>query len=124
MARTVMVIDDSATIRAQVGRALHGAGFDVLQAVDGIDGLEKLGTRTDVVLIICDVNMPRMDGLDFVDALARRPAGMPAVIMLTTGGRPELVRRAMASGAKAWIIKPFKPEAIVAAARQLVAAAA
>ncbi|CAN5921674.1 response regulator [soil metagenome] len=124
MTFVVMVVDDSATVRSQAGRALAAAGFEVIQAVDGVDGLEKLGARTDILLILSDVNMPRMDGLEFVEAIARRAEPMPNVIMLTTEGRPELIKRAKASGAKAWIIKPFKPEALVAAARALVPATA
>ena len=120
MARSVLVVDDSATIRTQVARVLTSAGFDVVQATDGIDGLEKLGARQDFVLVLCDVNMPRMDGLEFVEALARRAEGMPPVVMLTTEGRPDLIRRAKASGAKSWMIKPFKPEALVAAARSFI----
>ena len=124
MAHLVMVIDDSATIRNQTTRVLSAAGFEVIQAVDGLDGLEKLGEREDFVLILCDVNMPRMDGLEFVEALSRRRAAMPFVIMLTTEGRPDLIRRAKAAGAKSWMIKPCKPEVLVAAAKSLTPLAA
>lgn len=124
MAFVAMVVDDSATIRSQASRVLAAAGFEVIQATDGVDGLEKLGSRTDVVFVLCDVNMPRMDGLEFVEILSKRPEGMPAVIMLTTEGRPELIRRAKASGARSWMIKPFKPEVLAAAAKSFIPAAA
>jgi two-component system, chemotaxis family, chemotaxis protein CheY len=124
MAMTVMVVDDSATVRIHAGRALAQAGFTVIEAVDGIDALEKLAATTSIALIVCDVNMPRMSGVEFIEELAKRPAKMPPVIMLTTEGHPQLVQRAKASGAKGWMIKPFKPELLVAAARKLVAIAA
>lgn len=124
MAQTVMIVDDSATVRTQAGRALAEAGFEVVEAVDGLDALEKMGARKDVVLIVCDVNMPRMNGVEFVEALAKLPGVMPPVIMLTTGGHPQLIQRAKASGAKGWMIKPFKPALLVAAAAKLVAVAA
>jgi two-component system chemotaxis response regulator CheY len=124
MVRTVMVVDDSATVRLQAGRALKEAGFEVIEAVDGLDALEKIQARNDVVLIVCDVNMPRMNGVEFVEALSKLPAVMPPVIMLTTEGHPHLIQRAKASGAKGWMIKPFKPALLVAAAAKLVAAAA
>jgi two-component system, chemotaxis family, chemotaxis protein CheY len=122
MALTVMVLDDSATVRNQAGSALAAAGFEVIEAVDGLDGLAKVGAREDIVLIVCDVNMPKMSGVEFVEALAKRPGKMPPVIMLTTEGHPQLIQRAKASGAKGWMIKPFKPELLVAAAKKLAVA--
>ena len=124
MASIVMVVDDSATVRLQAGRALTQAGFEVVEAVDGIDALEKLEARRDIGLIVCDVNMPRMNGVEFVEALAKRPGWKPPVIMLTTEGHPQLIQRAKASGAKGWMIKPFKPEILVAAAKKLAVVAA
>ena len=119
MAACVLLIDDSPTVRLQAARALTAAGFGVLEATDGIDGLEKLATTDDVKLILCDVNMPRMNGIDFVQALAHTGALPPPVIMLTTEGHPDLVRTAKACGARGWMVKPFKPELLVAAARKI-----
>lgn len=124
MASTVLVVDDSATVRVQAGRALMQAGFEVVEAVDGIDALEKLEANKGIVLVVCDVNMPRMSGVELVEALAKRAAKMPPVIMLTTEGHPQLIQRAKSSGAKGWMIKPFKPELLVAAAKKVIAAAA
>jgi len=115
MASKVMVIDDSIMVRKQVGMALTTAGFIVIEACDGADALDKLSTHPDVALVVCDVNMPRMNGLEFFE---RVPAGMP-VMMLTTEGQPELIQRAKALGAKGWLVKPFKPDLLVAAARKL-----
>jgi two-component system, chemotaxis family, chemotaxis protein CheY len=123
MARTVLLVDDSSTVRIQAGRALTGAGFHVLEAVDGIDGLEKLDANADIALIICDFNMPRMSGIEFVEMVSKRGGAMPAIVMLTTEGNPQLIKRALASGARAWMTKPFKPDLLVAAALKIVSAA-
>ena len=121
--RTILVVDDSATVRLQVGRALIQAGFKVIEAVDGVDGLEKLSQNADVSMIVCDFNMPRMSGVEFVETLSSRTGPMLPIVMLTTEGNPELIKRALASGAKAWMTKPFKAEMIVATAQKLAGAA-
>ncbi len=115
----VMVVDDSVLVRQQVSRALNASGFTTLLAVDGVDALEKLDT-TSVVLIISDVNMPRMGGLELLAALRERNAGVP-VIMLTTEGQESLVAQAKKAGAVAWILKPFKPELLVQAVQKITA---
>lgn len=114
----VMVIDDSMMVRAMVGRTLEASGFTVVEAEDGNDGLSKLEVFGDLRLIVCDVNMPRMNGLEFLEALKRQGSKVP-VVMLTTDGQPELIQRAKALGAKGWIVKPFKPEMLAAVARKL-----
>ena len=119
MVNKIMVIDDSMMVRKQVGMALGAAGFTVVEASDGADALEKLEKHADVALVVCDVNMPRMNGLEFLENVR---AGLP-VMMLTTEGQPELIQRAKALGAKGWLVKPFKPDLLVAAARKLTAAA-
>jgi two-component system, chemotaxis family, chemotaxis protein CheY len=116
---TVMLIDDSEVVRMQAGRALLDAGFSVIEAVDGLDAMRKLeAAPSDVALIVCDVNMPRMDGLEFVAWLATQTA-RPPILMLTTEGHPQLIQRAKDNGAKGWMVKPLKPELLVAAARRL-----
>jgi len=120
MSKKVLVVDDSATVRQQVGSALTQAGFTVIEAVDGVDGAARIEATADLALVICDVNMPRMNGLEMLEAVRSRPsaASMP-IIMLTTEGDPSLVARAKQAGAKGWIVKPFKPELLVAAAKKL-----
>ena len=115
---TILVIDDSLMVRKQVGAALKGLGYSVVEAVDGLDALEKLESSPDTRLIVCDVNMPRMNGLEFLERLSTRGSGVP-VVMLTTEGQPELIQRAKSLGAKGWIVKPFKPEFLAATARKL-----
>ena len=119
MPLNVMLVDDSATVRLQARRALAGAGFRVIEACDGLEALEKLGTSSDIVLVVCDVNMPRMNGIEFIEALSRQGGPKPAVIMLTTERHPELIQRAKAHGAKDWIAKPFNAELLVAAVKKV-----
>jgi len=114
---TVLLIDDSASVRLEARRALEPTGFTILEACDGLEGLERL-EKSDVALIVCDVNMPRMGGLEFLEALVLKDK-KPPVLMLTTEAHPQMLQRAKASGAKGWIVKPFKPELLVAAAKKI-----
>jgi two-component system chemotaxis response regulator CheY len=120
----VMVVDDSLMVRQQVGTALSRAGFQVLEAHDGADALAQLEESADTSLVVLDINMPNMNGIEFLEKLRERAAlsSLP-VVMLTTEGQPRLMQRAKALGAKGWIIKPFKPELLVAAVQKLTAAA-
>jgi two-component system chemotaxis response regulator CheY len=122
--KKALVIDDSQTVRQQVGAALTQAGFDVVEASDGVEALEVLGRTPDASLVICDVNMPRMNGLDFLAQMKQKTEfqAIP-VLMLTTEGQPQLVERARKTGAKGWLVKPFKADLLVAAARKLTASA-
>ncbi|MFN3198984.1 MAG: response regulator [Bradymonadia bacterium] len=121
--KRILIVDDSATVRQQVSLALRQVGFQVLEAVDGQEGAETIERQTDISMVICDVNMPRMNGLEMLERVkggGQRPQ-LP-VIMLTTEGQPALIKRAKAAGAKGWIVKPFKADQLVAAARKLTAA--
>jgi two-component system chemotaxis response regulator CheY len=116
--KKILVIDDSPTVRQQVGLALAQAGFQVIEAVDGYDAISKVDAT--VAMLICDVNMPRMNGLEMLEKLRTdaRWQKLP-VVMLTTEGQPGLIERAKKAGAKGWIIKPFKAELLVAAVQRL-----
>jgi two-component system chemotaxis response regulator CheY len=119
MAKTIMIVDDSASMRRVVGIALKGAGYDVLEGVDGKDALSKL-TGQKVHLIISDVNMPVMDGIAFLKAVKQMPAyKFTPVIMLTTESAEEKKREGQASGARAWVVKPFQPEQLINAVQRL-----
>jgi two-component system, chemotaxis family, chemotaxis protein CheY len=120
--KKILVIDDSETIRQQVKQALAATGYEIVEAIDGVDGLEKLRERNDLDMALCDVNMPRMNGLDMIAEVQRTGPKIP-ILMLTTEGQPSLIKRAREAGAKGWIVKPFKPELLVAAVTKLIASA-
>ncbi len=119
MSKTIMVIDDSASFRTVVKLALQKAGYAVLEAADGRDALTKLeGTK--VNLIVCDVNMPNMDGLTFLKHVkAGATNKFTPVIMLTTESQEAKKAEGRAAGAKAWITKPFQPSQLVDAVNKL-----
>ena len=120
MAKTIMVVDDSASLRQVVSIALTGAGYEVVQACDGKDALAKLDGRK-LHLIISDVNMPNMDGLSFVKAAKQLPAyKFTPVIMLTTEAGDAMKQQGQATGAKAWVVKPFQPAQMLAAVAKLI----
>lgn len=120
MSKTILIVDDSPSIRQVVGIALKGAGYGVIEACDGKDALSKLdGTK--IHLVISDVNMPNMDGITFVKELKNNPRyKFTPVIMLTTESQDEKKRQGQAAGAKAWVVKPFKPDQMLAAVSKLV----
>ncbi len=120
MAKTIMVVDDSASLRQVVSIALRGAGYDVLEGSDGKDALGKL-TGQKIHLIISDVNMPNMDGITFVKEVKKHPTyKFVPIIMLTTESQEGKKQEGQAAGAKAWVVKPFKPEQMLTAVSKLV----
>lgn len=122
MAKTILIVDDSASLRQVVAIALKGAGYDVLEAGDGKEGLAKLdGTK--INLIVSDVNMPNMDGLEMVQEIKKMAAyKFTPIIMLTTEAGADMKEKGKAAGVKAWVVKPFKPDQMLDAVSKLVAA--
>ncbi|MBS1208921.1 MAG: chemotaxis protein CheY [Proteobacteria bacterium] len=122
MAKTILIVDDSMSLRTTLGIALKSAGYDVVEAVDGRDGVSKLDGRK-YNLIISDVNMPNMDGISFVKA-AKAMSGyrFTPVLMLTTEGDATKMAEGKAAGVRAWVIKPFQPPALLDAVSKLVTA--
>ena len=120
MAKNILVIDDSASLREVVAIVLRGAGYSVIEAVDGVDALSKLHLSK-INLAICDVNMPLMDGITFVKEAKKLPnyRFMP-IIMLTTESRESRKQEGQMAGAKAWVVKPFRPEQILQAVSKLM----
>ena len=121
MAKTVLIVDDSASLRMAVTIALKNAGYDVIEGKDGADGLSKLNGQK-VHLIISDLNMPNMDGFTFVQKIKELPDyKFTPIIMLTTEASPEKKDQGKAAGVRAWMVKPFKPEDMIEAISKVVA---
>ena len=119
MGKKILIVDDSRTIRQQVSFTLSKGGYEVLEAEDGAEGYEKIAGDAEIAMVISDVNMPNMDGLQMVEKVKESGISTP-IIMLTTEGATDLIERAKAAGAKGWLVKPFKPEQLVAAVGKLV----
>jgi two-component system, chemotaxis family, chemotaxis protein CheY len=121
--KKVLVVDDSPTIRQQVGRALAEAGYEVIEAADGVDGIDKIETDRGIGIVILDINMPRMNGLEMLEKVKQHDHNehLP-VIMLTSEGQKSMIERAKKAGAKGWIVKPFKSDLLVGAVRKLISA--
>lgn len=115
----ILVVDDSITILELVAEVLEPQGFQTLQALDGHDALPKLLHNPDILAVMCDVNMPRMNGIELLARAREKGVNVP-FIMLTTETQPELIERARALGVKAWMSKPFKPQTLVATVRAIV----
>ena len=120
MAKTILIVDDSPSLRQVVAIALKGAGFDIIEASDGKVALSKLDGKK-IHLVISDVNMPNMDGITFVQEMKKLPAyKFTPVIMLTTESQEAKKREGQAAGAKAWVVKPFQPAQMLAAVSKLI----
>jgi two-component system, chemotaxis family, chemotaxis protein CheY len=117
--KTILTVDDSRTMRDMLRLALAAAGYRVVQAVDGIDGLERLDTEGADV-IITDINMPNLDGLGFIERVrgSLRHRATP-ILVLTTESEPDMKDRARKAGATGWIVKPFNPGKLVDAIRRV-----
>ncbi len=115
---TILIVDDSPMVRQQVGRILTSGGFIVVEAKDGVEALEKLAVSPRPAAVFCDLNMPRMNGVEFLEHKSRDGFGVP-VVMLSTESHPKLLERAMTLGASGWLTKPFKPQHLLLTAQKL-----
>ena len=123
MSKTILTVDDSRTMRDMLAMALNDAGFNVVQAVDGEDGLSVLDAHSaDVDVIITDINMPRLDGFGFIEGVRRdaRHRATP-ILVLTTESDAAKKTRAREAGATGWIVKPFNAEKLVDVLRRVAA---
>ncbi len=119
MAKTVMVIDDSASLRVMVRMTLQDAGYNVIEADDGLTALKQLDGRK-IHMAVCDVNMPGMDGITFVTQARQIPAyRFLPIVMLTTENQQSKKEQGKAAGARAWIVKPFSPPQLLDAVGKL-----
>jgi two-component system chemotaxis response regulator CheY len=120
MSKTILIVDDSSSLRAVVCMALKGAGYATIEACDGKDALTKL-TGQKINLIISDVNMPNMDGITFVKEVKKLANyKFTPIIMLTTESQEGKKKEGQAAGAKAWVVKPFQPGQMLEAVAKLV----
>ena len=123
MSKTVLTIDDSRTMREMLNHALVEAGYRVLQAVDGVEGLEVLQANgADIDVVITDINMPRLDGFGVIEGVRANPAHRATpILVLTTESDAAKKERARSAGATGWIVKPFNPVKLVDAVRRVAA---
>ncbi len=120
MAKTVLIVDDSMSMRQVVRMALGSAGYDVIEAEDGRAALQKLDGKK-IHLIISDVNMPNMDGISVVKEVKASPNyRFTPIIMLTTESQEGKKQQGKSAGAKAWVVKPFRPEQLLTAVSKLI----
>ncbi|MBE9609646.1 response regulator [Chitinilyticum piscinae] len=120
MSKTILIVDDSSSLRTVVGLALKGAGYEVIEGCDGKDALAKLDGRK-IHLVISDVNMPNMDGISFVKQMKTLPAyKFTPVIMLTTESGADKMNAGKEAGVKAWVVKPFQPQQMLQAVQKLI----
>lgn len=118
--KKILVVDDSDAIRLEVGRTLAPAGFSMLEARDGAEGLANAAKNPDLALVILDVNMPVMNGLEMLERLRQDPAVADVpVLLMTTEAEDRLIERARKAGAKGWLIKPVKPDLLLMAVNKL-----
>ena len=115
----VLVVDDSSTVRNEVSGFLSSNGIDVDTAVDGVDGLNKINRDNDIKLVLCDVNMPNMDGLTMVEKVKAAGKSL-SIIMLTTESSPSMKQRGKDAGEKGWIVKPFNGNAALGGIKKLI----
>ncbi len=122
MAKKILIVDDSSSVRTVARLALREKGYDVVEAGNGQEALTVLeGDRCH--LVISDVNMPVMDGISLLKQIKAHPNyKFTPVIMLTTESGEDKKQEGRAAGAKAWIIKPFQPQVLVDAVSKLIMA--
>jgi two-component system chemotaxis response regulator CheY len=119
MAKTILTVDDSASVRQMVKFTLSDAGYSVIEAVDGNDALAKL--TGPVNLVITDLNMPNLDGIGLIRSLRANPAckGIP-ILMLTTESQESRKQEGKAAGATGWIVKPFSTQQLLAVVKKVL----
>jgi two-component system, chemotaxis family, chemotaxis protein CheY len=122
MAKRIMTVDDSATVRQMLTFTLEDAGYQVLEAVDGVEALAKLTAGEKVDMLITDLNMPNMDGIELIRAVRKDPTyRFIPIIMLTTETQESKRQEGKSAGASGWIVKPFKPQQVLAVVRMVLA---
>jgi len=120
MAKTILAVDDSGSLRQMVAFSLKAAGYQVIEAVDGQDGLDKAKKQT-VDLVLTDQNMPRMDGLSLIKALRGMTSYQRVpILMLTTESGDDMKAQGKAAGANGWLVKPFDPQRLTEVVKKVI----
>ena len=115
-----MIVDDAISMRGLMSLTLKNAGYNVIEASDGVDALEKIG-GSKINLIIADLNMPRMNGIELIKEVKKKPGfRFVPVVMLTTESKEEKKQEGRKAGAKAWMVKPFKPDMLLKVVKKIV----
>ena len=120
MAKTIMTVDDSTSVRQMVGFTLKEAGYEVIEACDGKDALTKID-GVNINMVVTDLNMPNMDGIELIRNLRANPKlKFVPIIMLTTESQNEKKMEGKTAGATGWIVKPFKPEQLISVVKKVI----
>ena len=121
MSKEILIVDDSTSMRQMVAFTLRGAGYAVLEAADGREALDRFSASPEVGLVVTDRNMPNLDGIGLIKALRAQPRGrfLP-ILMLTTESQDARKQEGKAAGATGWIVKPFRPEQLVAVVQKVL----
>ena len=124
MEKLILFVDDSPTMRSSVCFCLRNAGYRVMEAVDGRDGLKKLESFSEKgdapALIITDINMPRMDGITFIHRVKETEFRFVPILVLSTEAEEAMIEKGRAAGASGWLLKPFQPEQLLWAVKKVV----
>ena len=119
MKKTIMTVDDSASVRQMVAFTLRNAGYEVIEACDGADALTKL--KGNVHMIVTDLNMPKMDGIELIRNVRKQAAyKFIPIVMLTTESQASKKQEGKSAGATGWIVKPFKPEQLLGVVKKVL----
>lgn len=122
MIRKIMTVDDSATVRQMMRFTLEDAGFEVSEAVDGVDAMKKFAAGEQIDMLITDLNMPNMNGIELIRAVRNDASNrFVPIIMLTTEAGECKRQEGKSAGASGWIVKPFKPNQVLAVVRMVLA---
>jgi two-component system, chemotaxis family, chemotaxis protein CheY len=122
MTRRIMTVDDSSTVRQMMRFTLEEAGYEVLEAVDGTDAVRKFAAGEKVDMLITDLNMPHMDGIELIRSVRKDSTNrFIPIIMLTTETQDSKRQEGKSAGASGWITKPFKPQQVLAVVRMVLA---
>ncbi|MBF0240545.1 MAG: response regulator [SAR324 cluster bacterium] len=120
MGKVIMTVDDSPSIRQMVTFTLKNAGYEVVEAVDGADAINKVKQHS-VNMVITDLNMPNVDGIELIKQLRANPAHkFTPIVMLTTESQDTKKQEGRSAGATGWIVKPFKPDQLIAVVKKVM----